>query len=252
MNTNQGSLEAELYEVLHIAVRLLSESSTPADLAKRVTHALFFKGMCRGVSIYLLDSESNLVRVASYGERSSAPDESVSIWNDSFLASSVHSLNVTFDIGPDSVVCCLPIEEMNVVSGVMLLKFSTDYRPAYLSKESTKLLSKLVGLFLKTAGSLNATEYSELGLTDKAMNRAIQQLTTRQLKILGYIAEGLTNSEISKQVLLSESTVRQETIRIFRQLDCHSRAEAITKARAMGIIDKVPVDVELSPSPNGD
>ncbi|MFM2031206.1 MAG: hypothetical protein RI927_826, partial [Actinomycetota bacterium] len=75
---------------------------------------------------------------------------------------------------------------------------------------------------------------------------AVQELTTRQLRVLNLVADGLTNSEIAKLVLLSESTVRQETIRIFRILKCHTRSEAIVKARASGIIPSVQRVVQLT------
>jgi DNA-binding NarL/FixJ family response regulator len=79
----------------------------------------------------------------------------------------------------------------------------------------------------------------QTGGTSEDENLPVQELTTRQVQIIHYIADGLTNAEISKHVLLSESTVRQETIRIFRVLKCHTRSEAIVKARASGIIARV-------------
>jgi DNA-binding NarL/FixJ family response regulator len=101
------------------------------------------------------------------------------------------------------------------------------------------MLSSLGGLFMDGKGlSLRPSQQHAAAANDDD-NLPVQELTTRQVQIIHYIADGLTNAEIAKHVLLSESTVRQETIRIFRILKCHTRSEAIVKARASGIIARV-------------
>jgi DNA-binding NarL/FixJ family response regulator len=65
-----------------------------------------------------------------------------------------------------------------------------------------------------------------------------EDLTSRQLTILGHIQNGLVNLEIAKELMLSESTIRQETVRIYRALGVGNRQEAAKKARALGIIGK--------------
>ena len=64
--------------------------------------------------------------------------------------------------------------------------------------------------------------------------------------MLSLIAEGMTNSEISRQVLLSESSVRQETIKIYRALGVGGRKEAMVRVRELGII---PSGAEQSDTP---
>jgi DNA-binding CsgD family transcriptional regulator len=52
------------------------------------------------------------------------------------------------------------------------------------------------------------------------------ELTERQQLILRMISEGRTNIAIGDMLKYSESTIRQETIKIFSKLDCHGRDEA--------------------------
>lgn len=52
------------------------------------------------------------------------------------------------------------------------------------------------------------------------------ELTQRQLLILRMISEGHTNIAIGDLLKYSESTIRQETIKIFSKLECHGRHEA--------------------------
>jgi len=53
-----------------------------------------------------------------------------------------------------------------------------------------------------------------------------EELTERQLIILRLIAENRTNRHISDLLGYSESTIRQETIKIYAKLDCNGRKEA--------------------------
>lgn len=62
-------------------------------------------------------------------------------------------------------------------------------------------------------------------------------LTERQLRILSLMAKGLTNSQISKRVGFSESTVRQETMAIYRYFGVGGRREAVRLAGMRGMLD---------------
>jgi len=210
-----------------------------------VTHSEVFDGLCRGVAVYLLDQRSSLVQVAGYG---SVPDDSqvqISAWDDTFLSSGVRSRQTTVEHGLEDIKVCLPIEVAGVVTGALLFSFTLNAPVAPLSREDSKLLGNLVGLFMDTKGVVFRSPTAQAVSSSDAEEVSVQELTTRQVQILHFVADGLTNAEISKHVLLSESTVRQETIRIFRILKCHTRSEAIVKARAMGIIARVPKVSEL-------
>ena len=81
------------------------------------------------------------------------------------------------------------------------------------------------------------------GSHDYARSRALEaaqsggrDLTQRQLLILKLIADGMTNLAIAEQLQYSESTIRQESIRIYAKLGCYGRHEAaeIYRGRASG------------------
>lgn len=231
----------DLAAALRHAVDLLSQSSNAQDLCRRVTHAEIFSGFCRGAAIYLLDQRSNLVQVASYG--GAIADDSqvqISAWDGGFLSDGIRSRLVTFEPGSQELRACLPIEVAGVVNGAVLMSFSPETPKVELDRADTRVLANLVGLFMDNKGSTFTKAASSQPSGNESEDAAVQELTTRQVQILHYVADGLTNAEISKHVLLSESTVRQETIRIFRVLKCHTRSEAIVKARASGIIARVP------------
>lgn len=60
-------------------------------------------------------------------------------------------------------------------------------------------------------------------------------LTPRERQILDLLALGLTNQEIAEQVALSAKTIRNRVSIIFSKLQVNSRAEAIIRARKVGI-----------------
>ncbi len=61
------------------------------------------------------------------------------------------------------------------------------------------------------------------------------ELTERERDVLKLIAQGLTNSAIAEQLLLSPKTVRNHISNIFSKLQVADRAEAIARAREAGM-----------------
>jgi DNA-binding NarL/FixJ family response regulator len=64
---------------------------------------------------------------------------------------------------------------------------------------------------------------------------AFPELTDREREILGKIAEGKDNSEISRELQLSVKTVRNHASNIFAKLQVAHRAQAIVLAREAGM-----------------
>jgi PAS domain S-box-containing protein len=54
-------------------------------------------------------------------------------------------------------------------------------------------------------------------------------LTSRQIEILGLVAEGLSNADISDRLYLSESTVKWHVRKILRSLGVANRAQAVAR-----------------------
>lgn len=61
-------------------------------------------------------------------------------------------------------------------------------------------------------------------------------LHERQLRILELMAEGLTNTQIAARIGFSESTVRMESLAIYRFFDVHDRHDAVIVARNSGYL----------------
>lgn len=233
-------------EAVRVGIDLLSKSTNAHDLCRRIAHANFMDGFCHGVSVYLLNQRSALVQVAEYGVSNDFGGGEITAWDDNVLSQAVRSRKVATEATDSATLYALPIQHDDVITGVFVFNLSKKLPKPVFTDETVAMLSRLGGLFMETRGlSLRSNGATAVASNDDE-TISVQELTTRQIQIIKLIADGLTNAEIAKRVLLSESTVRQETIRIFRVLKCHNRAEAIVKAKANGIIEIAPPPANMS------
>ena len=64
----------------------------------------------------------------------------------------------------------------------------------------------------------------------------IEPLSARELEVLQFMSEGMTNQEIAQQLIISPGTVKAHTASIYRKLDVANRTEAAARARQLGIL----------------
>jgi len=64
----------------------------------------------------------------------------------------------------------------------------------------------------------------------------VEPLTPKEIQVLGFVAEGLSNSAIKDRIFVSESTVRTHLRNINSKLQASSRTQAVAVARKFGII----------------
>jgi DNA-binding CsgD family transcriptional regulator len=60
----------------------------------------------------------------------------------------------------------------------------------------------------------------------------------RELAVLKLLATNLSTREIAARVVLSEHTIRSHTRTLYRKLGAHTRAEAVIRATALGLLGK--------------
>ena len=63
---------------------------------------------------------------------------------------------------------------------------------------------------------------------------AIDRLSPREVEVLRLVARGLSNSEIGRELYISETTVKTHLLRAFGKLGVSDRTAAVTKAQATG------------------
>ena len=63
------------------------------------------------------------------------------------------------------------------------------------------------------------------------------ELTSRQKEVLTWMAKGLTMRQIGHRIGFSDSTVRAESLAIYRSLGVNDRAAALLRAQELGVFD---------------
>jgi DNA-binding CsgD family transcriptional regulator len=213
------------------------KSENASEFCRSLVHADFTGADAQGCQLYLLDNNSKLKVVANYGLPSPADEtavEELSAWDTNPIAACVREKGLIFEKNKEAnkSVVCIPLLRDQLPVGVLCIVVGSATKPLPFAESLIPILSKLGAYILATL----ATQKGRSGNVDPNANG--EDLTSRQIQILELMAEGLVNVEIAGQLLLSESTIRQETVRIYRALGVPNRAEAAKKARALGIIGR--------------
>lgn len=164
-----------------------------------------------------------------------SPYEPMAVWPLSLPNQRVGAVQITFTDSPDEDALR---SDVTGVAAVMALYLSLLTTPAGAEKSVTSgdREERHVG-FAPTALSLVESVSIDDQPSGPARRPTPGSLTDRQLRILGLMAKGLTNSQISKRVGFSESTVRQETMAIYRYFGVGGRREAVRLAGMRGMLD---------------
>jgi len=72
--------------------------------------------------------------------------------------------------------------------------------------------------------------------TTQAHPQLTEPLSQQEFNILQLMAQGHTNPEIARKLVLAVSTVRWYAKQIFRKLGVHNRTQAATQARKLNLI----------------
>lgn len=130
-------------------------------------------------------------------------------------------------------IACLPLVRGGVVRSLIAVWLVSDRTETILSDVARlTLLGRLCVDSPAESVDVDFTEASELHAGSDLV-----ELTSRQHVILRAMARGLTNAQIARQISFSESTVRLESMSIYRHFGVHSRVEAVQAARAAGELD---------------
>ena len=98
----------------------------------------------------------------------------------------------------------------------------------------TKVLNSALGLVL------NGGTYFPPSLlkqqSENMINTNGKHLTNRQLEVLKYLAQGLSNKQIAYQMNVSEATVKLHINALLRAVGATNRTQAVIKSQQMGIV----------------
>ena len=218
------------------ALDVILSSTDPADLCRQIVHSDYVPAETRGCEVFYLDGKSILRSVGSYGMTSGQTEE-ISAWDASPLSEAIREKKLVSgkleNLGPEFEIVAMPFISHGVPVGLMAMVIEEKQFDLQELQVASEMFYKLGALYLESLDLGNT-----MNNTVAPVPGSPEDLSNRQITILGHIQDGLVNLEITKELMVSESTIRQETVRIYRALGVGNRLEAVKKARVLRILSK--------------
>ncbi len=220
---------------------LLASASSATDLCRKLVHSDLTHPKTTGASIFSIDQQAQFTLIGSYGK--GLPANGVSVWDEHPFGKAARSGVIYTETaqaldGGDVEVYCLPLTKGSEPIGMLCLTLQPGERMNLISPEALSVVSKITGIWLD---SLGLSSGISRGDSTGSATATPESLTERQLTVLQLLAEGKTNAQIAQELILSESTIRQETVKIYRALGVKARGEAGKRAKHLGIISRVAI-----------
>lgn len=223
-------------------------ASNADDFCKHLIHKALRSHQAAGAIIGVVGNDSKCRLIGKYGAWRIPPGATISIWDDSPIADAINSYSRVALKKDSEMAAKYPESDIHLEGAKSYLFSPFD--------QKSKAIG-FIGLGFMEASAVEHLENFELTLTTLAAEfiastsrpsvnldglpynhkKAGQDgLTSREIGVLRLLSENLTNYQIGRQLNLAESTIKQETVRIFRKLAVTNRKEAAEKARVIGLL----------------
>jgi len=223
------------YEVEHTAqlIGLLGASSNGTELCRRLASDDVFGPGTIGVQLYALTNVGHWILLGSFG-KSAYGNQKLTQFDENVFNLAARSRKIeTIEVEVDSklaevTVCVLLRNDLPVGMWVRVTTPGTYiFRPIPIT---LRAIQDAGGLFMDAIG------FRTVAASEGAKDASPEDMTERQMAILIEMALGKTNIVIAREMILSESTIKQESVRIFRAMSVGTRQQAVLKAGALGLL----------------
>jgi DNA-binding CsgD family transcriptional regulator len=252
-------IEAPVVETAKLLLQSLNDSRAADDFCRALVHSVFKDGNAMGACIGEMTNQATLKIVGKYGYDVSMEnkDDSISIWEIGAVTDAIRNgeplliqdrkeheerYSKTLIAGiPGEGFLAIPLMNGIEPEGGLAIVFRDPLPDMIRDPELLKLLELVGSVAIKslwTQAPRKVAQQAPAGATPTTNEISDPQyLTHRQKRVLELICEGSTNHQIGRALNLSESSIKQETVKIFRKLGVPNRNEAGRLARELGIVE---------------
>jgi len=236
--------KAQLSERARALLLSFAISHNASDFCRFITVVAFREFGAKSSMLIRVEADSSLRTVGNYG--TTRPDESGPMRSTAQVRALKQSIthnriiemsDVKDESGRSDTFIAIPFNPRGSVLGALGLTFRGNLNLSEIPEaeiELLRLLSELISVNsiprMRAEGLLSKLYFDELE------KDSVGSITHRQLRVLDEIALGKTNAQIAKELNVSESTIKQESVKIFRILGVSSRQRAVSVAKELGLI----------------
>jgi DNA-binding NarL/FixJ family response regulator len=99
-----------------------------------------------------------------------------------------------------------------------------------------KVVETLVAALGELVPEREPPEVAAQGVRRTSQTGLVEPLTERELEVLRLVADGESNQDIARKLVVSLATVKTHINHIFGKLDAESRVQVVARARALGLL----------------
>ena len=228
-------MKRALHDVTRFAT-LLTRNPTTEDLLSTLMRDFLSEHSISAIEIRMLAPDGSLMMNTSVGlgidlDGIKSVDSLSHLIGHSNIFRDLEESGLIFD--PDHCLTVTSVTLSSSIKGFYLFQHSSDFTPSESSSDQLQVFSSLITIYLSSKLILIPLSNS---LTSPATAEQVSKLTARQLLILTGMVEGKTNHELSIDLGFSVSTIRHETMAIYKELGVSDRKEAARVGQAESLI----------------
>lgn len=223
----------DLPSKIEMVSQICTDSSDEWDFCRRFVYSGLFDQSIIGCAVAYINNLGEIEYGAKFG-RIDFSFLGSSIWGDGLASKSVRVNSPQFashqnSDGLSEHLLALPIHFSNTPLGLLLV--ASDGELSKTPNEVLSILSSLLGFVLKKGFGPGIHLNPGIKIIDSP-----EPLSSRQLRILELMANQQINAEIARELMMSESTIRQESVKIYRALGVSDRSSAVKRALEFGLL----------------
>jgi DNA-binding CsgD family transcriptional regulator len=228
-------MKSAIHDVARFAT-LLTRNPTTEDLLNSVMRDFLSALSVTAIEIQLLTTDGSLVLhtlvgLGIDGDEAKSMASLSQIIDHPNIISDLEESGSVFDPARNLTITSVTVNSS--VKGFYLFQHASGFAPDERSSDQVQLFSSLLTIYL--SGKLILIPLTKTQ-TSPAIAEHVSKLTARQLLILTGMVEGKTNHELSIDLGFSVSTIRHETMAIYKELGVSDRKEAARIGQAESLI----------------